>query len=81
MSVYLSIFPFLGVSVPGCFLVPMSKYVHIQQNLTRYVTYEIGRDLHISVLFSINWTQNANSPGKSSHVEVSSRMKVEGAEG
>ena len=29
------------------------------------------------VLVAIDWKQNANSPGKSSHVEVSSRMKFE----
>ena len=29
------------------------------------------------VLVAIDWKQNANSPGKSSHVDVTSRMKFE----
>ena len=77
MSVCLSICLFVGVCVPVWFLVHMSKYVPIEQDLTRYVSYWIWRGLHMYVLVAIDWKQNANSPGTSSHVDVTSRMKFQ----
>ena len=77
MSVCLSICLFVGVCVPVWFLVHMSKYVPIEQDLRDHVSYWIWRGLHIYVPVAIDWRQNANGHRKSSHVEVTPRMKFE----
>ena len=77
MSVCLSICLFVGVCVPVWFFVHMSQYAPIEQDLRGHVSYWIWRGLHIYVLVAIDWRQNANGHSKSSHVEVTSRMKFE----